>query len=128
MKKAGLILLILIYSLSSFGLTVKEFYCCGRLESISVIFANIEKSVPGSDDSKRDCCKTKYHSFKVKDHHVAATQIDAPLNVFTDLSNSLVSFLPNSLDIMEPKVVNVSHSPPLQLNNPIYISICIFRI
>ena len=37
MKKAAVILLISIYTLSTFGFCLKEFYCCGKLKSITVI-------------------------------------------------------------------------------------------
>src|SRR5690242_7488454 len=73
MKKAGIILLLSIYSLSIFGVTLKEFYCCGKLKSLTVTISKDTEAGKGTDDG---CCKTKYHSFKVKDNHVSAADVN----------------------------------------------------
>lgn len=128
MKKAVLILLILIYSLSSFGVTFKEFYCCGKLKSFSVTLAEIEKNNSGKGKKEDGCCKTDYQCFKVKDTHVAASHINAPLIFYTDLQICFPSFHGNILIAHSVTVANVTHSPPLYRSTSIYLSNGVFRI
>ena len=61
MKKLSLILLILIYTSSTFGMVVKEFYCCGKLASVSLLFSSeskqkAEKSRPIWGQTRPEIC------------------------------------------------------------------------
>ena len=115
--------------MATFGVSLKQFYCCGKLKSVtfSVIAEDgKEKCVFGD---KEGCCKTKYHSFKVKDKHFSTEAFKTPpatygthLAAFIPAWQSL-SFFPNQVVI-----INGSHAPPLYSGVPAYISICVFRI
>ena len=76
MKRISLIFLLLIYTLSSFGIGVRQFYCCGKLKSTKVTFIQTENKKCSKDDGTTDCCKTKFKSIKVKDSHFAADGIN----------------------------------------------------
>lgn len=124
MKNVSIILLVCIYSLSTFGFGLKGFYCCGKLESVSVKFVEEVKD----KGNNKDCCKTKYQYFKIKDNHVATAELTAPAKYYTDLvsfnpSYEYISFLPQQV-----KILNSSHAPPLYKGVPIYLSNCVFRI
>lgn len=129
MKKIALILLICTYSLSTFGVGIKQFYCCGILQSTSITFAPKEtKEKCGKENVMSDCCKTKFTSLKVKDSHIAADDIKNSVKHF----NSLHLFTP-ALDAMvlanQPMVVaNTTHAPPPKHGIPIYIFCCTYRI
>ena len=81
MKKTAIIVLLCIYSLSSLGVGFKAFYCCGKLQSISVSLAENKKS-----SNESGCCKTKYQSLKVKDQHLTAGQVEVPNKRVCDLA------------------------------------------
>lgn len=127
MKQVSLILLLTIYSLSIFGVSLKEFYCCGKLKSVSFAIADDSKDKCGKGDSKDGCCKTKYHFFKVKDKHLTSGELATPIKHYTDV----VSFNPAYQSILLPQpveIINGSHAPPLHTGVPIYISNCVFRV
>src|SRR4051794_8835060 len=79
MKKIVLILLILIYSMSTFGVGLKEFYCCGKLKSISVTLIDSGKEKCNKGDDKGGCCQSKYQFLQVKDKHFASVHPSLPL-------------------------------------------------
>lgn len=129
MKKAALILLLSLYTLSVAGIGIKQFYCCGKLKSTSISFTREAKEKCKNGDEKSDCCKTKYQTFKVKDSHIAAADISSPAKHFTD-----VHLITPSFDIITALVTgpvnhtNESHAPPLHHGVPIYILNCVYRI
>ena len=128
MKKAALISLIILYSLSSVGISFKEFYCCGKLKSVSVVLADLQKDQCRHGNSKDECCKFKYQSLKVNDTHFAADQVHAPANFYTDLRIPETPFPTDVLIISEARIINGSHAPPLYRGVPVYIYNCVFRI
>ena len=128
MKKLTAILLITIYSLSSFGISLKHFYCCGKLKSVTISLSHGGNAKCNKGNSESGCCKTKYQFFKVKDNHFATAQCTAPLKYQVDLItfysySQTTSFLPN-----EDAIINSNHAPPLISGVPLYISNCIFTV
>ena len=128
MKKVAVILIICIYALSTFGVNLKEFYCCGTLQDVSF-------SLPGSENMKVDnraeksgCCKTKLQFYKVKDNHFTTHQDNGQVNPVDNQS----SFLPFSniflIAISSIELANSAHAPPLFASVPVYISNCVFLI
>ena len=129
MKKIALILLICIYALSSFGIGIKQFYCCGKLKSTNISFIQDSKQKCGMGDEKGGCCKTKFKSFKVKDSHIAAGDISNPIKHFTELHFFTPAFEVQALTNKPTDVANASHAPPiLHPGTPVYIFNCNFRI
>ena len=121
MKKAALILLILIYSMSSFGVTFNEFYCCGKLKAISVTLSEVGKDKATKDTDKGGCCKTKLQSFKVKDTHIAAEKITSLTNYFVDLQLCNSTFQDIFFVSQKTTIAYKSNAPPLPTKVPIYI-------
>lgn len=128
MKKISLILLLLIYSISSFGIGIRQFYCCGKLESTTLSFLQAEKKKCDKDDGTSGCCQTKFKSFKVKDSHVAADEITAPGKQIADLLLILPSFEILALPKQTLNVANAAHAPPLLHRIPLYILDCTYLI
>lgn len=128
MKKIALILLISIYSLSMFGIGIREFYCCGQLQSATISFVQETKKKCSNDDSMSDCCKTKFKSFKVKDSHIPADGISSPVKHFTDLHLLTPFFEEVILANMPMDIANASHAPPPEHGIPLYILVCTYRI
>ena len=127
MKKILSILLIIIYSSAVFGMSVKEYYCCGKLSSVSVSFNTAGKI---DEPKKGGCCKTKFHVSKVKENHIASDAV-----AFNTKHFSHTDFIiPYTIDICRftgslPVKANAIHGPPLVYDStPIYIYNCVFRI
>ncbi len=128
MKNIVLILLISIYSFSTFGISLNGFYCCGKLKTVSVTFVEESKAKCNTGDNTDGCCKTKSQTLKGKDKHLIASELTAPVkNNFEKIS--LFSFL-NITPTTSHKVVIIigNHAPPLYAGVPIYIANRFFRI
>ncbi len=127
MKKVALILLISIYSLATMGFSLKEFYCCGILKSVSLSVA-IDTEQKCSKGDAKGCCDNKYQFFKVKDTHISADKVSDPANHFVDLHFYTPSCQDISFASQKPIVVYRSNAPPLRTGVPIYIYNCVFRV
>jgi hypothetical protein len=129
MKKFLSILLISIYSMATFGMSVKQMYCCGNLKSISIAI-NIADKEKNEKQTKNDgCCKTTCHSFKVKDKHIASGTITFNAKPFVPVFAFSPVFNFNIPSHPFVDTSNEIHGPPLlHGNTPMYIFNCVFRI
>ena len=128
MKKFTAILLLSLYSLSSLGLSLKSFYCCGKLKSVTVTITQDQQKQCSNGDEKSDCCKTKFQIFKVKDNHVAGDIINAPSLSFLYLHLFTSSYKVMDYSYHEILLTNQSNAPPTLHAVPGYIFNCVFRI
>ena len=128
MKKIALILLISIYSLSTLGIGIKQFYCCGKLKSTSISFVQDNKDKCGKGDEKGGCCKTKFQSLKVKDTYVVAGAITNPVKYFSEGIVFNPFFETIGLNKQLAVVSNPGHAPPVHHGAPLYIFHCVYRI
>ena len=130
MKRVALILLIFIYSLSSFGIGIRQFYCCGQLKSTNVTFVQKElKENCGKGEAMNSgCCQTKFTTLKIKDSHIAADDVNSPVKHFTDLHLFTPLFEVMALANQQMDIANPSHAPPSSQDIPIYILCCTYLI
>ena len=128
MKKITVILLLSIYSISTLGLSLKSFYCCGNLKSVTVTLTQNEQKKCANDDGTSDCCKTKYQFFKVKDNHFVADHVSSPVKHFVELNLFTSAFQVINYPSEQIYVANKSNAPPLLHGVPDYIFNCVFRI
>lgn len=128
MKKAAAIFIICIYAISSLGFSVKEFYCCGKLKSVSLSLHADSGKACSNNESKDKCCQTKFQYIKVKSSHLASTILVNYANDF----QPLLSFTPIhavKLAGVVPVIdSNRSHAPPLHSGVAVYISNCVYLI
>ncbi|MGG9963721.1 hypothetical protein [Ferruginibacter sp. SUN106] len=129
MKKITAIFLITIYSLTTLGIGIRQFYCCGKLKSTNITLVQEAKEKCSNSDGMKGCCKTQFKSLKVKDSHFAADGITAFVKHFSDL-HVATPLLEVKAPANEPVVVaNASNAPPPKLNGvPVYILNCTYRI
>lgn len=128
MKKAAIILLICIYTLSTFGFCLKESYCCGKLKSVNLALQEYENQKCNKGDDKSGCCKTKFQFYKVRDKHFAADNLSSPVKHFTNL-DSFTTYLQIIFPaVLQAEIVNNKHAPPLYNGVLAYISNCVFLI
>ena len=128
MKKVTAILLLSLYSLSTLGLSLKSFYCCGDLKTVTISITPVENKQCSNGDDTSDCCKTKYQFFKVKDSHVTADVVNAPDLHFSDFQLIYTSFQAINYSSQNIYISHLSNSPPLPHSVPDYIFNCVFRI
>lgn len=129
MKKFLSILLILIYSTATFGMTVKEFYCCGKLASVSISFNADSKKTCGNKVKSGGCCKTKFHFSKIKDNHQAADALKLPVKHIAHLDIYLPVLNSDNTSIAQVNTASGVHDPPiLHSSTPVYIFIRVLRI
>lgn len=128
MKKISLIALLVIYSLASFGIGIKQFYCCGVLKSTTVHFIGEKEQQCAKEDKEDGCCKTKYQVFQVKDNHISAGDINTSLKYATDLHLDAPVFELVFIDPQLSRKGYTSHAPPLHHGIPLYILHCVYRI
>jgi hypothetical protein len=124
-KRIAVILLVIIYSASVYGVTINKFYCCGKLTSVSLSADHQSKS-----DSKAvgsACCKNIKESFKVKDNHFSAKTDLTLKNSFALVTP--VFFIPASPERITLREINAynSQAPPVQ-RDLLYILYSNYRI
>lgn len=124
MKKFAQIFLLLIYTASALGVSVKGLYCCDKLRSVSVAFAGTKEN----KDQQDGCFKTKYQVLQVKDNHYAPDLVKTPESFYTEIAPLFYT----SLEILYPQTANAvahqSNPPPLLDHVPVYLYDCVFRI
>ncbi|MEO5998503.1 MAG: hypothetical protein ABIN89_17235 [Chitinophagaceae bacterium] len=127
MKKVALILLICSYTVATMGFSLQEFYCCGKLKSVTVEITPNKKQTCNKGDGS-GCCDNKYQFYKVKDNHLSGKALDLPLKDFTDLDLFTSEIQSISFFTQEIDVIKGNHAPPIYTSVPIYIFNCVFRI
>jgi hypothetical protein len=129
MKKVALLLLIVVYAMSSFGIGVRQFYCCGELTSTDISFSQLgSKDKCGMEAEMPGCCNSSFKSFKVKDSHVAADAIDTPVKQITGVLQPSPGFDESITTDSPANLVHASHAPPINYGVAMYIWHCSFRI
>ena len=124
MKKIALILMISMYAFSSFGIGIKQFYCCGKLKSTSFSFIQDAKKLC----KESGCCKTTFHSLKIKDSHIGTDAINNTTKFFSETLILHPSHKVVYLVEQQSLIINTAHAPPLLNGLPLYISYCVYRI
>lgn len=128
MKKITIILLLGIYSLSTLGLSLKSFYCCGKLKSVKVSIAEDQQQRYANDNGNSDCCQTKYQFFKVKDNHFAGDVVNVPILHFCYLHLFTSPYQIVNYPSEKKDLANLSNAPPLHHTVPDYIFNCVFKV
>lgn len=128
MKKHALILLTVVYMLSTVGIAVSQFYCCNKLTSVSLSFNSKDQSNCKNDTHNDGCCKTTHQYLKIKDSHFASNDISLAEKYFSILHTAFPEFELIAPKIQQAVVSNNINAPPLLSSNPIYIFNCTYRI
>jgi hypothetical protein len=125
-KRIAVILLLLIYTASVYGITIDKFYCCGKLASVSLSVSSASKS-DCKATSGSDCCKTVKANFKVKDNHVSAkTELTLKNSFALVIPEFSIPALAERITLKEVSAYN-SQAPPVQ-RAPLYILYSNYRI
>ena len=128
MKNIALLLLLILYTSSSLGIGIKQFYCCGKLKTTTICFKQETKEKCGKGDENKGCCKTKFKRLKVTDTQIASDIISNPIKHYTNLHLFTPFFNIIALSSESMDIANASHAPPSHFGIPVYLLNCNFRI
>ena len=126
MKKITLILLICMYAISSVGVGISQFYCCGKLKTTSLSFNHADNIKCGK--GMQGCCKTTFKSLQVKDSHVAASSIFNPSGSFLDVFFNYANLSVKKVYVTDIKLLYADTAPPPHFNVPFYTLHCAYLI
>jgi len=125
MKKLAVILVLLVYGPSSFGMTLHFHYCCGRLERVDLTPPKA-KHCGGNDQkiSAKSCCDTKEVRLNIKSDQDAGKVLQLSFQCFT-IKASPDFLISGPVETTKP-VPEIFAPPPLKKElTHLY---CIYRI
>ncbi len=126
-KRIFCILFCFIYFVSSAGIHVNLHYCGGKVKSISLTHTD-EEGCCGSKMKKKDCCKEKTFSYKVKDNQNSTAKVilvkNAKNSLLIDLRFQISIFI---YQVTSLSVDNQDDPPDIPYNNT-YLLNRAFRI
>ena len=129
MKRITAILLMFLYLIPVFGITVTEHYCGGKLTSVSTNFLGSVKCPCGSKKMKKNCCKTKSYTIGITNDHQKTAECAIYLSYNFDFQPSV--FVPSCLNLPFTLNLNTLYSnyhPPNNNKQAIYLLNQVFRI
>jgi hypothetical protein len=127
MKKGLVLVLMIIYGLSSFGAVLDFHYCCGKLDTINSIPVHQKhccKAAVKKAMQNKGCCKDKSFSFKAKGEQVPAHFVSSKIS--TPVVAQHVEFLFTAYHSNQKAVTEVFAPPPIFKDYTILF--CNFRI
>ena len=120
--------MIFVYSLSTFGIGVKQFYCCGKLKSTGIALVQQDYKEKKGKGRMGCCCNTKFKSLKVKDFHIAADAKNTSGKYFPALHLFTRSFDIAALANESKFLANAIHAPPLHYAVVFFLVNCTYLI
>jgi hypothetical protein len=128
MKKLFIILIMLVYGVTSSGMTITLHYCCGKLDDISLT-GNAEKRCPmgGKHIKNTSCCKDTQLTAKLTtDQQTIAKWVQAShQGVVVPASSSF----PLDYTAQYVSVNRLARGTPVPISSlPLFIKHCVFRI
>ncbi len=127
MKKYFIILLLLVYGLSSTGMSVHLHYCCGQLDDITFSAVHQYGCSKDSEDKPGPCCNSKQIELKLKaDQEPAAQWVQSAKEIKAPAPEAgpVVFFIKQPVPVIE----QATGPPPVPLSLPLFIQNCVFRI
>lgn len=125
MKKLLVILLLMVYGLSSTGMTINFHYCCGKLKKVEFSSAQLDCGMKMKHSSGKKCCDNKQVDLKVKDDQ-KVSESGKTISKSVPLTNSFADFAISQPVQGKHLIPSVFAPPPL--SSPLYILHCTYRI
>ena len=128
MKKLAIVLLTVVYMLSTVGVAVSQFYCCSKLKSVAFSLNGSENNTSKKEIKEDGCCKTTQQYIKIKDVHLYADAVFSPAKHFLILHTGFPALDLIAFEKQQAVISNSINAPPLITTNPVYILNRVFRI
>jgi hypothetical protein len=124
MKKFLVIILLLVYGVSSSGMTLHLHYCCDKLDKIDL--SPVKHSCGGENKiSKKSCCDNKELSFNLKADQTAVKLL-VPAFQSPAIKPTQAEFHISSSFKAKKSEPQIFAPPPLEKN--LHTLFCIYRI
>jgi hypothetical protein len=126
MKKFLVILLLMVYGVSSSGATLHLHFCCGKLDKVDLV--PVEKKSCGKDHKgiSKSCCNDQQVQLKIHSDYRAT---EAVKNFFKTVSFTPPLFsLSTATRRLEQQAIWQWYHPPTPSTNPLYILHSVYRI
>lgn len=125
MKKVFVILLLMVYGVTSSGMTLHFHYCCGKLDRIDL--SPVKHKGCGMDHKlgKKSCCDNKAVTLDIKSEQSAAKHINPSFQLFA-VKPAQPEFLISSP--LEAKGLEPQLFAPPPLQKDLHILFCVYRI
>ena len=127
MKKLLALILMLVYGVTSFGMTLHMHYCCGKLDKVSLSSKEIKSCKFETTIHSKGCCDNKNYELKIKaDQEPGSRQ---PTTFLFQTPTLFPLYLSNLLTLEKRPVTLLSNGPPIIFSDtPLFIKYCIYRI
>lgn len=127
MKKLLVLLLLLSYGLSSFGMTLHIHYCCGKVDNVKLAPVKDHSCGVDKPGKKKACCDDKQVDLKIKADYKNESSAWLKIKSFAEAPVvahffQVVAAGSNVFDYRK------NYSPPHERSVPLYIQHCIYRI
>lgn len=130
MKRFFIIIGLILYLIPAIGVTISAHHCSGKITSVSLQFLDFgEKCTCGKKPMNKNCCKDESKTYKLKNEQQKAHQFT--LKVFKAFTFPHVLVENFTLNYQQPLIssnYSTTDNPPENVNHPIYIHYCVFRI
>ncbi|MEO5943882.1 MAG: hypothetical protein ABIP30_02680 [Ferruginibacter sp.] len=124
MKRFSILAILIFYAISSFGISVNYFYCCGKLKSVSL---SAELAPQCNMPASKKCCKNKTIVLKINNDQKIIDQVILKAPVSFVFIASPVYIIPSASNYRSVTAEHFSDSsPPPLLNRQVLF--CSFRI
>jgi hypothetical protein len=125
MKKLFAIMLLLVYGLSSSGMTIHFHYCCGKLKKVDLTSVKDDQCGTKHKMGSKPCCDHKQVSLKLKAEQNPAKAINYSFSI-TGIKPVQPEYQVSTPIETKKLIPEVFAPPPLQKDfNHLY---CIYRI
>ncbi|HRI47423.1 MAG TPA: hypothetical protein PK559_10005 [Ignavibacteriaceae bacterium] len=125
MKKISITLFLLLYFLSTTGLTLVTHYCGGEVDSISLFRVAGDDDPCGCEGNSccDPCCEDEVLNIKINDSHLSDIKVikEFAPSKLASLDESFYSNFYSLFEIQTVHKQNInSNSPPLYLQNSVF--------
>lgn len=128
MKKQFIIVLMLIYGLSSSGMTISLHYCCGKLDGVSFMAKEGNTCKMGNHEKKPGCCADKQISASFHaDQQAASKWVQSSKQIVTLPAEQPVHTSFKDYIVTNALLARGTPGDHL-LSIPIFLKNCVFRI
>lgn len=128
MKKLFVILLLLSYGLSSFGMTLYVHYCCGKIDKVDLVPVENTQCPIGKKATKKGCCDDRQVELKIKTNYKNEASAWLKCKGFNEVLFGSDFFTAVFVAKDEALICSKVISPPFDTAIPIYKMNCIYRI
>src|SRR5215217_4895397 len=128
MKKLVVILLLIMYGASTYGMTLHFHYCCGKLKNIDFTSPKNNHCGRGKTHTmgSKPCCDNKQVEIKLKGEQAAAKTFHPAFHY--DVLKPVYQQYFVSTPAESKKLVPEIFAPPPSSPQPLFILNCVFRI